>query len=853
MSRSWSSYAGALRRGVQGLAILVLVGTFAFGESSGNRSPSINYPQASKYSSAALTSLTYSTTVNPSWIGKTDSFWYSYRTSRGTRYWLVDPEKKTKVPLFDHEKLASQLSELSRKPVEADQLQLVRGQMNAEGTRFRFVAGEMQYEYDLKSEKLSSRGKAPAAPRGPGGKAGFGKRGRGAEQEDEGQEKEKQDEKEETITDKTKGPGTASSKGRSFRVSSPDRKAVLLTREGNLYLAESGKEKEAVQLSKDSAENYGFVLSGGFGGGGGGGVRRTTSPESASAFQRASNWAKDSTHFYAFRQDGRGVQELFVINSLANPRPKLEKYPYAMPGEDGIRKSELHVGSYASKVLARVRPKWRDETYHDLHWGKKPSELRFIRIDRLRRNLEFCAVDAGTNECKVLLSEGFEQAPISHTPPRYLDESNEMIWWSERTGWGHFYLYDRDGKLKNAITSGSWRASAIVAVDAKTRTLYFLGNGREKGENVYYQHLYAVNLDGTGLTLLDPGDASHYSLLSPSRRFVVDNSSRLDRPSESVLRDAAGNKLMDLEKADLSRLYEYGWKLPETFQVKAADGVTDLYGNLWKPFDFDPNKKYPIIAHVYPGPQQEGVTHTFNAYSSNMQLAQLGFIVVQVGHRGGAPTRSKAYASYGYYNLRDYGLADKKAAIEQLAARYPWIDLSKVGIYGHSGGGFMSAAALLQKPYNEFFKVAVASAGNHDNNIYNNYWAERYHGLKEVAVKEEGKEKSKGRSEEKGTPAAPPVPQVKFEIKVPTNAELAANLKGRLLLVHGEMDNNVHPANTMRLVDALIKANKRFDMLILPGKRHSFGDYSPYFQRRMWEFFGEHLLGDRRRGADLLE
>ncbi|MFM7150888.1 MAG: prolyl oligopeptidase family serine peptidase, partial [Gemmataceae bacterium] len=388
------------------------------------------------------------------------------------------------------------------------------------------------------------------------------------------------------------------------------------------------------------------------------------------------------------------------------------------------------------------------------------------------------------------------------------------------------------------------RASRIVEVDPKTLTLYFLGNGRESGENVYFQHLYSVKLDGSELRLLDPGSANHQSQLSPSHQFVVDNASRVDQAPESVLRDASGNKIMDLEKTDLARLKEFGWQLPETFIIKAQDGTTDLFGNLWKPFDFDPKKKYPIIANVYPGPQQEGVTHTFSAYSSNMQLAQLGFIVVQVGHRGGAPTRSKAYGSFGYFNLRDYALADKKAAIEQLAARFPWIDVERVGIYGHSGGGFLSAAALLQKPYNQFFKVAVASAGNHDNNIYNNFWSERYHGLKEVPAG------SAAKPEDNNSPAAPPVP-TRFEIKVPTNAELAANLKGRLLLVHGELDNNVHPANTLRLVDALIKANKRFDMLILPGKRHSFGDYSTYFRQRMWEYFAEHLMDDRRSGAEL--
>jgi dipeptidyl aminopeptidase/acylaminoacyl peptidase len=459
-----------------------------------------------------------------------------------------------------------------------------------------------------------------------------------------------------------------------------------------------------------------------------------------------------------------------------------------------------------------------------------------------------------------------------------------MIWWSERSGWGQFYLYDRNGPLKNAITSGLFRVDRIVAVDPKNRLLYFVANGREPGENIYYQHLYSVHLDGTGLTLMDPGNAHHLSVLSPSHQFVVDTCSRVDMAPISLVRTATGQPVLTLEEADLSRLQEVGWKIPERFSVKAGDGVTDLYGNMWKPFDFDPNKKYPIIAHVYPGPQTEGVTHTFSAISGEQQLAQLGFIVIQVGHRGGTPARSKAYGSYGYFNLRDYALADTKTAIEQLAARHRFMDLDRVGIYGHSGGGFMSAAALLQKPYNEFFKAAVASAGNHDNNIYNNGWAERYHGMREVAVKKEDTAtktagsatgQDRNRTEQSGDRDAEDdaaqqrqgeqttqgvksqdkdaKTETRYEIKVPTNAELAANLKGALLLVHGDMDNNVHPANTLRLVDALIKANKRFDMLILPGQRHGFGLEQPYFTQRMWDFFADHLMGDRQTGADIYE
>ncbi len=357
---------------------------------------------------------------------------------------------------------------------------------------------------------------------------------------------------------------------------------------------------------------------------------------------------------------------------------------------------------------------------------------------------------------------------------------------------------------------------------------------------------------------------------------------------------------MDLETADLSKLNEVGWQ-------HAGDLRRQGRGRHHRPLTAIctsrsisiRHKKYPIIAHVYPGPQTESTPHNFKHFSAQQQLAQLGFIVIQVGNRGGTPLRSKAYQSYGYFNLRNYGLADKKSAIEQLAARFSWIDVERVGIYGHSGGGFMSAAAMLVKPYNDFFKVAVASSGNHDNNIYNNAWAERYHGIKEVAVsqdvgkgtvlptpkkggkkqkpgdddgkvddkkddlkndkdgdadkaklKDDSKSDADDTKKDKGDKAKTPT---KFEIKVPTNAELAANLKGRLLLVHGDMDNNVHPANTIRLADALIKANKRFDMLIMPGKAHAYANYQPYFNQRMWEYFAEYLLDDRPTGVDLFE
>jgi dipeptidyl-peptidase 4 len=944
------------------LGLLTAVLLLPPARADGDRVTPANYRLANQFSKAHVRQFVYDTSVTPHWIGKTDIFWYSFRTSQGTNYYRVNPKLKTKEPLFDRAKLGTLLSEMVRKPLDPASLPITRLSVNDEGTKLKFVVEEpvpasagdappagakgkggrggvgdprprgTQYEYDLAAEKLTKLGPAPAAPAGPGdgpfaGRGGFGRGGfgrglfsnqqvQGQQDQTDQQRQDQQDRNQDKGDPQQKsrgqgqGRGGAAGRGGDYKAYSPDRKAYVFALKHNLYLVEDGtKEEEAVQLTKGGTADYSFSGFGGAFGGRGRGNDETGQAKTAADADRKTRpnvtWSKDSKAFYVSRRDTRGEKELFLVNSLSEPRPTLETYKYAMPGEEGVPKTELYVYDRAGKKFTRMKPKWKDETILRADWGKTPDTLWFLREDRLLRHVEVCSYSLPTGVCTCLIADGFENAPVATQPIHYIEESAEMLWWSERGGWGHFYLYDCAGKLKNAVTAGTFRAGQVAAVDAKNRLLYFHGNAREPGENVYYQHLYRVNLDGTGLTLLDPGNANHNSVLSPSRQFLVDNASRVDMAPTAVVRDATGQQVMELEKADLSRLVEAGWKMPETFVVKAADGVTDLYGNMWKPFDFDPKKKYPIIAHVYPGPQTEGVTHTFMADSPNQQLAQLGFIVIQVGHRGGAPGRSKAYASYGYLNLRDYGLADKKTAIEQLAARHPFIDLDRVGIYGHSGGGFMSAAAVLQKPYNEFFKAAVASSGNHDNNIYNSTWSERYHGLKEVIVKAVDKAKAEsagkaaveqskdgtdggggaddaqGKDEKKDGDAKDEkkgeekkdekkveekkdgehkdgekkeeslFDQIKFEIKVPTNAELAANLKGALLLVHGEIDNNVHPANTMRLVDALIKANKRFDMLILPGQRHGYANYQPYFTQRMWEFFADHLLGDRPSGADI--
>jgi dipeptidyl-peptidase 4 len=520
---------------------------------------------------------------------------------------------------------------------------------------------------------------------------------------------------------------------------------------------------------------------------------------------------------------------------------------------------------------------WKDQRLFDIHWDGTSTKLRLVRRDRTQRHMELIEVALPSASITSLLHEDIVNNSSERQNVKYVKTGGDMIWWSERSGWGHYYRYDNTGHLKNAITSGAWRAERIVDVDSVKGLLYFTAVGREPGENPYYSHLYRVGLDGTGLTLLDAGDATHDSRLSPNKKYIVDNSSRVDLVPTAVIRDANGKVVMKLETMDVSRLKELGWKPPETFQTKAADGVTDIYGNMWKPFDFDSTKKYPIIANVYPGPQTESINFSFTPSAVPQQLAQLGFIVIQIGNRGGSPQRSQEYQGYGYYNLRDYALADKKAGIEQLAARYKWIDIDRVGIYGHSGGGFLTAAAMLLPPYNEFFKVGVSESGNHDNNVYNQNWSEQYHGLKIVAEGQTAGRRgivqagSEANGERRGGPRSSDAAGLAsvaalvdgsigdqdtthaFQIHVPTTVDLAKNLEGNLLLETGDMDNNVHPANTIRLVNALIKANKRFDFMILPGKPHGYGDDVPYTNHLMFEYFAEHLLGDYYRKDAIIQ
>ena len=844
------------------------------------RARKANYDLASRWTTAKVVKLVFDTSVTPHWLESGERFWYSYETSQGKKWWMVDPAKKTKTPMFDNAKMAALLTGLTRIPYEAQHLPIAT---------IKFIKNDTAFQFDAN---------VPVDAEIPGVKKYEPPPTRG--QQNRGEQDQTQNQNQTQGASGTQPPPRTRpiyfeyelATGKLALLSdfkppqkprwasvSPDEKTVIFARGHNLFTMDADnyakarvKEDDTTvvenQLTTDGEENYGYE-------------RRLTEEEKRNYRFSDKNktprvpgitvyWSKDSKKFAVQRNDQRKVGSLWVINSLASPRPTLETYPYGMPGEVNQPQAELEVFEPASKGRVKIKtdlfkdqqlavytalvtnvererarvfqvdrgeqdqqqqqqqgppaggqaePKWLSDTSDKLYFNRTSRDLKKIDV---------CVADTSTGEVKTLIEER-SNTYVEIKPLRLLS-TGEMIHWSERDGWGHYYLFDANGTLKTQLTSGEFVCSEIEGVDEKTRTLYFSATGHEASEDPYYSHVYSVGLNGGAIKLLDPGNATHNVTMSDSKKYFVDNSSRINTPPTAELNDVLGTCILTLEQTDVTALVEAGFKYPEPFKVKADDGITDLYGVMYKPFDFDATKHYPIIAYVYPGPQTESVTKNFATRNDRITLAQFGFIVIEVGNRGGNPQRSKWYHTFGYGNLRDYGLADKKAAIEQLSRRHPFIDIDRVGIYGHSGGGFMSTAAMLVYP--DFFKVAVSSSGNHENNIYNRWWSEKHHGVKEVTDKDGN---------------------VKFEYNIEKNSELAKNLKGHLMLATGDIDNNVHPANTLRMADALIKANKRFDMVVLPGKRHGYADAANYFFWVRADYFCKHLLGDMSDSIDMVE
>lgn len=774
-----------------------------------------DYDAAARFSQKKISQMVFSTKVTPKWFKNSDKFWYSWKTSDGTRYYIVDPATGSKTEAFDLEKLAMEVTTIVKDPFDAQHLPLTDLKLHEDKT-FRFDVKSTQevpdttakkkegqpqkmtkkvyhFEYDIASGKLSEY------------------------------------EPEEKLY-----PSWASV--------SPDGKTGVFAKDNNLYWMDAENMKKAAKDDKDSTlvehqltfdgiKDYGYGFDNYTGNTDTSRTKRT--PVSMIA------WSPDSKHFATIKYDMRPLKELWVINSVSQPRPTLETYKYQMPGEPGPQE-ELYVFNMedGSSKFYKTNA-WKDQEmsfemqqpknvdsykkYRTRVWLGDNNGFYAHRMSRDIKKMDYVYIDLAGDSTKTIIAERMNSF-IEGRDLRLINNGTQIIEWSERNGWANLYLYKTDGTLVRNLTEGAYHVSDVVAVNEKEGYVTFIACGVQKGENPYHEHLYRVSLNGGPIKRLDVEDMDTAASASDDARYYVINYSRVDCAPACALVDGNG-KMTHLEDADLSKLYEAGYKMPERFTVKAADGITDLYGVMYKPFNFNPDLKYPILEYVYPGPQVEANNISWSSGMLRLdRLAQVGFIVITVGNRGGHPDRSKWYHNYGYGNLRDYGLEDQKTAIQRLAARYPFIDATRVGIHGHSGGGFMSTAAILTYP--DFYKVAVSCSGNHDNSIYNRWWSEQHHGIMEK-ISEQG--------------------DTTFVYSIKNNQSLASNLKGHLMLVTGDIDNNVHPANTIRVMDALIRANKRFDFLMLPGQRHGYDDMNEYFFYRMADYYSEWLLGDSNR------
>ncbi len=792
-----------------------------------------NYQLASKFSPSKLSKLIFSTEVNPNWINFGDKFWYEYNSPSGKKWYLVDPKTKKKSELFDHADMASRITSIVKNPFDAQHLEI---------RNLRFMDNENLIRFEVQSSKDTVKTK---------------------------EEIQKLTNKKDTIKKKLYyfeynisnnnlrelGEDSKEKTKLFWANFNPDTSRVYYAKNYNLYwmdysnyLKAQKDEKDSTivehQITTDGVQYYAW---------GGDEYSVTTGDKKSEDEEKKKrkpvwiNWSPNGQYFTLTKKDNREYSALWVINNVAAKRPTLETYKYLMPGEtdstevelyifdaNTLKPKQINVSAFKNQTISNWSQDRTKESYKGKHyinyWLGNNEEFYIARSSRDLKRIDIVAVNVNGNSRTVLEERSNVYQDIKK--PYFVNNGSQFIHWSQRDGWGHFYLYDKNGRMINQITKGEFHCDDLTRYNEATGTLYFKANGKEKNIDPYYTYYYSVNKSGGAIKLLTPGDFDHQVVSSESSNYFIDNYSRVNTAPISNLYNASGQLVMKLEETDLSNLFAAGYKFPEPFKVKAGDGITDLYGVMYKPFDFDSTKTYPIIEYVYPGPQTEAVNKSFGRSMDRIdRLAQMGFIVISVGNRGGHPSRSKWYHTYGYGNLRDYGLEDKKVAAEQLADKYPFIDISKVGITGHSGGGFMSTAAMLVYP--DFFKVAVSGAGNHENNIYNRWWSERHHGVKEEIS-------AKG--------------DTTFSYTISRNTELAKNLKGKLLIATGDIDNNVHPANSIRMVDALIRANKRFDFLLLPGQRHGFGDMTEYFFWRMADYFSQHLLGaSEMNEVDMME
>ena len=602
---------------------------------------------------------------------------------------------------------------------------------------------------------------------------------------------------------------------------SPDGTREAFVRDWNLWLRDVATGKET-QLTFDGQPDYGYATDNA-------GWKHTDNAIVV--------WSPDGKKIATFRQDQRKTSTMTLVATNIGA-PKVEQWKYPFAGDKDVTLIERVIldlsGDAPRTIRLQMPPDQHRSTcaddivcgdgWEDVQWARDGKTLAFVSTDRGHKSATLRVADAATGKVRDVYTETvatqYQSAPaLDSVNWRYLPESNEFLWFSQKSNWGHLYLHDlATGKLKRQLTSGDWNVTRILHLDAAGRRLLVAGVGREAGRDPYYVHVYAVGMDGGGVRLLTPENANHAATVSADGKYFLDLHSTIDSAPVAVVRDAAGKQVAELARADLTRLKAAGWVPPQAFTVKARDGKTDLYGQMFKPSNFDPGKKYPIITYIYPGPQVGSVrSRSFQpAHGDHQALAELGFVVIALDGMC-TPLRSKAFQDSCYGNMADNTLPDQVAALKQLGERYPWIDTARAGIWGHSGGGNATAAAMFRYP--DVYKVGIAESGNHQNLSYEDDWGERYQGLLET--KPDGTTNYTGQD----------------------NAPLAKNLKGKLFLLHGLMDDNVPPQSTLLVVDALIKANKDFDLLLLPHARHGYGVDSYYVMRRRWDYFVKNLLG----------
>ncbi len=717
------------------------------------------YQRAEQFLSKNITKLTKNISVDPNWVKDSDDFWFKEETEKGYKFMYFNAKKKEITEAFDHAKMAEIIGKLIDKNVNPDSLKLNNLTFIERG-KIGFQVKKKKLEVNLKDYTIS--------------------------------EKEKEE------------------KPAKWQSKSPDGKWTVSVKLYNLYLT-NNETGEEVALTDDGIEKYEYATPLSW---------YKMKDESAGEKYDPSiyvRWSKDSRKFVCSRLDRRKVGKLFLYQSLPDSgmRAKVWSYERALPGEEPIY-TEYYSFDVGSKSKVKINfPPFADFTGSIYPaWFKNNKAFYFARFERGYGKLELFKADAETGETnKLFTEESKTMVEYQVVNCHWREDESQFFWTSERDGWCHIYAVDgKTGLVKKQLTKGEFVVHNIVKVDEKKELVYFIAGGKEEGRDPYYKHLYAVDFEGKEVKLFTPENANHSISISPDGNYFTDSYSTISTKPTHVIRSTKNGKVVaELAQSNIDKLLEAGYKMPQPFKVKARDGKTDIYGAMFYPSDFDPSKKYPVIDGTYSGPQAVRTPKSFaRAYrAADVSLAELGFIVITIDGLGTAK-RSKAFHNFSHKNLGDIGAEDHISGMKQLAETHPYLNLERVGIYGHSAGGYDAAHALLIKP--DFYKVAVSSAGNHDHGMAKAWWPEQYMGLPGKHYKEQ------------------------------SNLTLAKNLKGKLLLVHGDMDNNVNPASSLRLAAELIKENKDFELLLIPNRNHGLSGH-PYFIRKRWDWFVEHLMG----------